>query len=672
MAAAYRCRVGDYNASTAAEKLGHLIAGGASSGFNTHLHKQTTAWEAELETLSTVSVYLSREVPNSRDWSFLFEYDIPRRERRPDVVLLAGDIIFILEFKIGAESFARSDEWQAYSYALDLRDFHAQSAGRTIVPVLIATSAADKVEHQSPPLLISRTLSPGCIVPTLSANAAQVGAVIATMYASIEHDATAVIDSDAWEHSAYRPTPTIIEAAEQLFAGHGVSNISHAFASNLDVTTNEIIRAVQTSQAENRRTICFVTGTPGAGKTLAGLNAVHDPALRKDGRPSAVFLSGNGPLVKIVREALIRDQQRSGLPRGEAARVVRTFIANVHQFLVHYGINEVSIPPHEHAIVFDEAQRAWDAKAVKKKHDIDQSEASLLLQIMERAEGWCTVIALVGGGQEIHQGEAGLEEWGRALSGCTAWWRVMASPELLRGGESVAGHRLFESKPPPTVEVVECSALHLTVSVRSPRARLLSQWVDGLLRNRPVDAAMHRTGPEFPIILTRDLAAARNWLRVRSDAKQRAGLLASSGALRLRSYGLEVSSGFRQGYSYADWFLSGLQDTRSSMWLEVAATEFECQGLELDWTCVCWGEDFVIDPATGVWMCRAFRGAKWQRVGRSELRQFIVNKYRVLLTRARSGMVIWIPNGDSSDSTRDPRLLDATAKYFVDNGLSVF
>ncbi|MDP9172503.1 MAG: DUF2075 domain-containing protein [Planctomycetota bacterium] len=671
MGAAYRCRVGDYDASTAKEKLGHLIASAASSGFSTHFHKQTAAWEAELKILSSLSAYLSKEVAGSPDWFFLFEYEIPRRERRPDVVLLAGDLIFVLEFKIGAETFAKSDEWQAYSYALDLRDFHSQSAGRTIVPVLIATSAVARAEYQSTPLLPGGVPPRGCVMQTLRANAPELGLLIAGIYSSIAHDATAHIDPDAWEHGAYRPTPTIIEAAEQLFGGHGVSNISHNFATNLVATTNEIVKAVQTSQAENRRTICFVTGTPGAGKTLAGLNAVHDPALRKDGRPSAVFLSGNGPLVKIVREALIRDQQRI-LPRDEAKRVVSTFIANVHQFLVQYGIKEVTTAPHEHAIVFDEAQRAWDAKEVKKKHDIDQSEASLVLQIMERAEGWCTVVALVGGGQEINRGEAGLEEWGRALRGRTTRWRVMASPELLKGGESVAGHRLFESEPPPTVDVVESSDLHLTVSVRSPRAKLLSQWVDGLLRSNPTDAVIPGTSSDFPIVLTRDLNVARRWLKTRSDPKQRAGLLASSGALRLRPYGLEISSSFRQGYPYTDWFLSGLHDTRSSMWLEVAATEFECQGLELDWTCVCWGEDFVIDPGTGSWMCRKFRGTKWQQVGRAELKQFIVNKYRVLLTRARSGMVIWIPNGDQSDSTRDPKLLDATAKFLIDAGVSIF
>jgi hypothetical protein len=663
MSAAFRCRVADYNVSTAFEKLGHLIAGGESAGFGTHFHKQTSAWRAELESIGLLVAEISNFV-NAQDWWLLFEYEIPRRARRPDVVLLAGDVIFVLEFKIDAEGFLGSDEWQVYSYALDLRDFHAESNDRTIIPILIATAAPDEDWTE----LISGVAASRPVLPVQKTNANQLGTLITRLHASTSRNSKSKIDPNAWEHSAYRPTPTIIEAAEQLFAGHTVSNISHAFASNLDATTDEIVKAVQSSQRESRRTICFVTGTPGAGKTLTGLNAVHNPALRTDDRPPAVFLSGNGPLVKIVREALIRDKHRAGMPKGEAARVVSTFVANVHQFLVHYSIEEPLKAPHEHAVVFDEAQRAWHASAVKKKRGIDRSEPELLLEIMERVSDWCTIIALVGGGQEIHHGEAGLEEWGRALNSCAGRWRVMASPDLLIGGRSVAGHRLFSSEQMRNMELVQCPALHLKESVRSPRARLLGEWVDGLLENRPSVAV---TGQEFPVVLTRDLGSARRWLMERSDAKERAGLLASSGALRLRACGIEVSAGFRQAYSYADWFLSGPEDTRSSMRLEVVATEFECQGLELDWSCVCWGDDFVVDPESGRWMSRAFRGTKWQRVGRTQLCRYIVNKYRVLLTRARKGMVIWMPQGDKSDPTRDPRLLDATAEYLRQSGISL-
>jgi hypothetical protein len=665
MGAAFRCRVGEFQTSTALEKLGHLISASASAGFASHLHTQTTAWKAELDIVARLAAELVALVPNSASWSFLFEYEIPRRERRPDLVLLADDVVYILEFKIGGDSFLGADEWQVYSYALDLRDFHAASRDRVIVPLLIATSVPDDAVKR----FVPGTSAQLGVLPTQQANAHIVAAMIASIHATLKHDPSRRIDPESWDASAYRPTPTIIEAAEQLFAGHNVADISHSFATNLDLTTNEIVRAVETAQKESLRTICFVTGTPGAGKTLAGLNAAHNPALRRNGRPSAVFLSGNGPLVRIVRQALVRDQKLAGLPKGEASRVVSAFVANVHGFLVQHGIRDVSQPPPEHAIVFDEAQRAWNATAVMKKHDVDRSEPGMLLDIMERAANWCTVIALVGAGQEIHQGEAGLEEWGIALNERAARWRVMASPELLHGNETVAGHRLFASPPSSNIELVDCPALHLTVSVRSPRARLLGQWVDGLLNNRPDLIGIGNLSAEFPVVYTRELSTARRWLNEHSDAKQRAGLLASSGALRLRAHGIEVSSGFRKGYSYADWFLTGPGDTRSSTRLEVAATEFECQGLELDWTCVCWGDDFVVDPQISRWICRSFRGTKWQRVGKHDLRRYVLNKYRVLLTGSRKGMVIWVPHGDADDPTRDPSLLDATAAYFGRTGI---
>lgn len=668
MAAAFGCSLGEFDASTAFEKLGRLIGASASAGFGTHYHKQTSAWEAELQILGSLSSELTASMPESRDWRLLLEYEIPRRDKRPDVVLLANDLVFVIEFKIGQESFLGVDEWQAYSYALDLRDFHAESKGRNIIPVLVATAAGvnPELERSWKENNVKRFVS-----PVLKTNAVSLATCVGDSYRATTHARSARIDADAWENSAYRPTPTIIEAAVSLFAGHRVADISHAFASNLDVTTGAVVDAIRAAAKDRRRTICFVTGIPGAGKTLTGLNAVHDPSLRDGDRPPAIFLSGNGPLVKIVREALVREKQRRGMLRTDAARLVSTFIANVHGFLVHYGIKNTSQPPAEHAIVFDEAQRAWTADAVMKRHEVHESEPGLILQIMERAAEWCAVVALVGGGQEIHVGEAGLEEWGRSLSSRPERWRILASPELLRGDASAAHHRLFESAPASHLEVVPAPELHLDVSVRSPRARLLGIWVNEVLSHQTMHCHVAEDQGEFPLVMTRDLATARRWLMACSDASQRAGLLASSGALRLRAYGIEVSSGFRQGYPYADWFLAGYDDTRSSTRLEVAATEFECQGLEIDWAGVCWGDDLVIDPARSTWVCRKFRGTKWQRVNQAAQRQYVLNKYRVLLTRARRGMVIWVPPGDPKDPTRDYRLLDATADYLQRSGVSL-
>jgi hypothetical protein len=663
MGAAFRCTVADFDQSTAKEKLGRLISSGAKAGFSSHFHKQTDAWEAEFLVITEMAGELSAESPTFGAWSLLLEYEIPRRQKRPDVILLADDLIFVIEFKVGAEKFSGTDEWQAYSYALDLRDFHAASRGKTIVPVLVATSAPGF--HT--PAQLGHGGTSGAVLPVQKTNSQQLAGLITEIYGACSCKGAPAINAEEWENAAYRPTPTIIEAAEMLFAGNTVADISHAFATNLTATTDAVVHSVKQSQREGVRTICFITGTPGAGKTLAGLNAVHNPELRREGRPAGIFLSGNGPLVAIIREALARAEMSRGKPKAEAIRVVKTFVAPVHDFLAHYGIKNRSEVPSEHAIVFDEAQRAWNEQKMRSKKRGELSEPRLLLQIMERLPDWCTVIALVGGGQEIHSGEGGLEEWGAALNSRPVPWRVIVSPDLLQGGASVAGHRLFATAPASNLDVVECSALHLAVSVRCPREKMLGQWVDGVLRNAPVAAELG--GREFPIVLTRDLSLAREWLRSHSDASDRAGLLASSGALRLRADGIEVSSGFRVGYPYAEWFLAGAEDTRSSKLLEVAASEFECQGLELDWTCVCWGGDFTIDPGTGKWGYLKFSGKGWQNVRKAENRVYIANKYRVLLTRARKGMVIWIPEGDSNDATRDSGALNATAKYLSECGI---
>jgi hypothetical protein len=290
---------------------------------------------------------------------------------------------------------------------------------------------------------------------------------------------------------------------------------------------------------------------------------------------------------------------------------------------------------------------------------------------MEHAPGWCAIVALVGGGQEIHTGEAGLAEWGIALNKRSLQWRGLVSPEVLSGGHAVAGHRLFSEAPAPHLEIVERPALHLDVSVRSPRDRFVGDWVNALLTGTNRSPIGGETpSAEFPVVLTRDLEVARDWLRKHSEGVQRCGLLASSGALRLRADGIDVSSVFRKGISYSDWFLNDDSDTRSSSFLEIGATEFDCQGLELDWTCVCWGGDFVIDPETGEWRQRQFRGTKWRDVKVAATQVYVANKYRVLLTRARRGMVIWVQTGNAKDSTREPSLFNATAAYLQRSGVA--
>lgn len=563
-------------------------------------------------------------------------------------------------------AFESADEWQSLSYALDLRDFHAESAGRNIVPILVLggpTVGSDSLPSAAPDFAVMS------VQRVRSTDGLSLADALLRIYSAL-HDADSdSIDAARWEASAYRPSPNIIEAAESLFAGHSVGEISHSFAVNLELTAKTLFQAIEQTQRLNRRTICFVTGTPGAGKTLAGLNAVHSPSMRRDDRPSAVFLSGNRPLVNVVREALIRNRVRGGADRRTTEQSVSAFINYVHGFIQFYGIRNPTQPPHEHAIVFDEAQRAWNADMVSSKHSIEKSEPQLILEIMERAPDWCLIVAIVGGGQEIHKGEAGLAEWGHALNASSKRWHVLVSGDAMRGGATVAGHCLFTEAPNESLQITEVSELHLDVGVRSPRAHWLVDWVNAVLvgEARPNARAVEES--PFPIALTRDLAIAKRWLRDHADGVQRCGLLASSGALRLRAHGIEVSSGFRGGYNYSDWFLAPPNDCRSSSWLEVAGTEFECQGLELDWTGVCWGGDLTYILASKKWVARRFRGRMWQRVNGATEQQYTVNKYRVLLTRARLGMVIWVPRGDECDSTRSPDELDAVAGFLTACGL---
>lgn len=650
------------------------LARRAADEFATQYTRQTKAWEQELNALCALSLELISAAPEAHKWPVLLEYPIPRRQKRPDVILIAHDVIFIIEFKIGSAEFDAPARWQVENYSLDLRDFHAESAGKPLVPVLVATDApAERCLIQPAgqnPVSVWRVQ---LVVP------ARLSDLILFAFKMAHQPQQQQIDPLVWDGSDYKPSPSIIEAAQRLFSKHAVRDISHAHAGNLAQTTNALITTAQRARQDGLRAICFVTGVPGAGKTLTGLNAVHSPELKSQSCGAGVFLSGNGPLIKIITAALVKDlrTQTPAITRNELRRRIESFIRNVHGFINYYARDNIEERP-ENVVVFDEAQRAWSAAKMRKEDRGERSEPQLMLEIMERPE-WCTLVALVGGGQEIHDGEAGLEEWGRALSDSKHRWHVFASPQVLEGGVGVAGHRLFEAAVPSNCTMIDDDTLHLEVSQRSYRAQVIADWVNRVMQG-DADGARHllRGAGEFPLVLTRDLETARTWLRDRSGRdrsngtvvfERHCGLVASSENSRLRAYGLEVSNGFRKGYPYPKWFLEDPGDVSSSCQLEVAATEFECQGLELDWIGVCWGDDLPFDWSRSGWHHRRFFRGRWIDVTNPAKRQYLTNKYRVLLTRAREGMVIWIPPGDAEDATRPKETMDATAEFFVRAGV---
>jgi hypothetical protein len=664
MASYYRATLDAFVAQPPNEILGALLG---SYQHNELQKRQTKAWQIEIEVLKSAVAELLRLAPSADSWSLLLEYPIPRRSKRLDAVLLAADVIFCLEFKTLDKAHSLQADRQVEDYALDLRDFHQASHNRCIVPVAVVPRAASVKNSRN-------KIRSDAVRDVKRVNAAELALVLLSAFQAEHSQCAQPIDPLVWDTSAYRPVPTIIEAAEALFAGHNVREIahSHAGATNLTRTSDRLVEIIQQAQRGGEKVICFVTGVPGAGKTLAGLNVVHNPALRREGRPAGVFLSGNGPLVRIVSAAIARDYRRRVRETG-SERTVATFIQNVHVF-VREGLEKADWPPVERIVVFDEAQRAWNADQNRKKNGMEISEPETMLSILDRHKGWAVLIALVGGGQEIHSGEAGLEEWGKTLGEKFPHWKVVASPKTLEGDASTAGHQLLINTDIGSLRIQTEPSLHLNVNLRSFRAQKVAEWVNAVLAGDAVKAAA--TIPslrEFPLALTRSLATARAWLREHARGQQRAGLVASSGALRLRADGLELSSGFRQGNRdmFVHWFLALLPDVRSSNQLEVAASEFECQGLELDWIGLCWGADFPFDLQNGSWAYRNFSGTRWRVVKNEIDRQYLLNTYRVLLTRVRRGLILWVPQGDVSDETRLPHFFDSTAEFLISCGVPV-
>lgn len=663
MASFYKSNVEEFLAQSDEHVLAELGTAYARYGYTSLFSDQTLTWERDLRLLRGKLEQCTECSASAQGWGILLEFSIPRKELRIDVVLLIREVVVVLEAKTSLA--ASQAKQQVEEYSLLLHYFHKASAECRIVPVLVSLHAREP-NYDS---INQRELFPelpGYLIAPLAQTSWQ---ALPNLLLEVERSSTGQLEVETWDASPYFPVPNIFQAALALKSGLSIREIAHSEAAEHEIESVRAAIQEQVNKARNecRHAICFLTGVPGSGKTLVGLSLAHSGENRSD---AIHFMSGNGPLVKVLQHLFTRESMRKGAGALQARAEARTLIENVHVF-ARYHTDDNHGPPSNHAIIFDEAQRAWNRAQHMKKFNRDYSEPQMLLQIMERHDDWAVVVALVGGGQEINDGEAGLEEWGRALVGAAKDWLIYASPEVLKGGPSTAGHRLFDD-PITEKEVQTSSTLHLRTSNRSLRAEKLATWVNLILEGDAEGAASLRITERFPILLSRDLDETRLKLREQGIGVNRYGLVGSSGAARLRAEGLEPSSTFHADYPWEHWYLGEKTDVRSSYRCEVFATEFEIQGLELDWIGLCWGGDFIWNESRG-WQLRTLRPneqTRWISIKNKDKQIYRRNAYRVLLTRARMGMVIFVPRGDANDSTNSPNEFEATANFLIRCGVT--
>ena len=649
----YSAEVADFLAASPASILGSMASHGQ---FALEL-EQRNAWEVQIEILQRSLAGLSGRIH--------LEFDVPRIGSRIDAVLVTPTVLFPIEFKVGEVSHQRSHLNQAWDYGLDLKNFHKASHAAPIVPILVATESKDTDDALPEPHLDG-------VHPPVRANPVSLRKILDL---ALSKYAQPAVEVDAWSSAPYQPTPTIIEAAQSLYSRHSVDAIARhdAGARNLSITSARVEELIDQAAREKQKLIIFVTGVPGAGKTLVGLNVATQK--RDSSSTHAVFLSGNGPLVEVLREALTRDeverlaQQQARKPRkGVVKQKVKAFIQNVHHFRDD-GLRDLEAPPADRVVIFDEAQRAWDQAMTadfmarkKKRPGFTQSEPEFLISYMDRHPDWSVIICLVGGGQEINRGEAGISAWLEAVRKGFPDWHAYVSPDLT-DSEYAAGHAIEDLQGAAHVQTDR--ALHLSVSMRSFRAENVSKFVKAVLDCEQGEASriLQEMQSRYPIVVTRDLTAAKEWIRAQARGSERFGVVASSSAQRLKPHAIDI----RVDVNPIHWFLNDATDTRSSFYMEDAATEFQVQGLELDWACVTWDAD--LRHVGDGWNFHSFRGSNWQNVHKPDARQYLLNAYRVLLTRARQGMAIFVPPGDEQDPTRSPAYYDKTYVYLRSVGL---
>lgn len=616
--------------------------------------EQTDAWNNQISALQ------QRLSLCGMKGDIIFEYDIIRLGKRIDVVLLIRHMVFSLEFKNGKNIYTAQDAQQAEDYAIDIKNFHKESEDLYVCPILIATDAPAYNKEQSiecypdKQVFLQREN-----IDSLISKVSKITDV---------YGDEGIIDFNKWFNSPYHPTPTIIAAAVEAYTTHDISEIANSEAgqANIDECERKINEIIDFAKSNNKKCACFVTGVPGAGKTLVGLDVVAKN-LKKGTDDLSVYISGNGSLVDVLQEALIRSVKEKKKFNRETKAAIEALIQSSFSFKKD-NVNRTN-PPAEHIMIFDEAQRVWNAEKMARKHnknpDMSVSEPNLLFKIMDKHQDWAVMVCLVGLGQDIYDGEVGINEWFRCGIQNFHSWELFYSKDIFNQIEDKSIDELMIRS---CSRCHETSELHLGTSIRSFRADKQCQFVDNLLDNKPLQAEhiYNQIFSRYPIYITRNLKLAKSWVKQKVRGSQRCGMLACSSAQRLKPEGVYVPTDI----DVKNWFLAPSDDLRSSNMMEIVASEFKVQGLEIDWAVVCWDAD-LRRKTDSEWNYYSFRGTKWNRRNKQDQKRYLLNSYRVLLTRARQGMVIFVPNGveEDVDSTRDHKYYDEIYRYLKQCGI---
>lgn len=662
---------------------------------------QKGAWDAEILILKE-NFNLDSCPDYIKEGFIAFEYTIPRLSKRPDVILLISGIVFVLEFKIGETSASKSQKNQAIGYAEGLKYFHRMSWNMVIAPILVAT--------ESRPSTASPKLNDNGIFKLIVCNKDNLVERIKTIVEYYAENTTYHYEEgweQKWMNGQYDPNPSIIESTLKHYNSHSVEDIRYSEADDetISETADFVVHKIDETRQNNEKAIFFVTGVPGAGKTLVGLEIVA----KTHKEYKSVFLSGNGPLVDVLSTALTKDTEL----QEKCAKKIdhENFSSDLYKptsmvQLIH-GYRKATVdkirditpdgelllrenakPEVEHVVIFDEAQRAWTREKLQtpgrsgkwtmlQHKDFPYSEPGFLLWSMSQHKEWSVIVCLVGGGQEINTGEAGITEWIRSLKKFPEWKVYM--PKELKDKE-YGGKELLKAYNELRNDKEHNQVLHLAVSRRSIRNDKVSEFVKSLLDGECDKACVLNKllkASDYPVALARDISKAKEWIRKHQRDKgvnkpyQRAGVLMSSKAFRLRPLGYEIKK-VGEYKKVATWFLGDVNNTESSDFLEVALSEFFVQGLELDWAIVVWDADFRAKYNTtngfdGWEFYGGFDGLKWEN--NNSQQDYQLNAYRVLLTRARRGMIIVVPEGLTEDPSRSPKYYNCTYEYLKSIGI---